>query len=683
MKKKNRIGKQLLVCFLIVIIAPLISSGIIAIEKSKNMQEESLKLTSAQTLGESKNGFKLYLKNLTQQMDALTRKDEFKHVEDDKANDKTVESIQNSLVAATKTTDGAIRAYYATEGGKLINIKLVQQGEKVNSENSMDVGIDSKSEAWYERAIKANGRDKVFATFSDPRKDKQTGDIIITISQKVKSSDNTVGVVAIDVKFSKIEEFIQHIGLLDTGFAVLADDKGKILVNNDKNKFVDEDISGLPFWENAKSEDEGSYEFEANGEKVYITEKTDEITGWKLIGLVGHGEIAKETFSFILNSVVTIVIAGCLGIAMAAFVSIYLMKEINKIDKGLRKVAYGDFTEKINVTAKNEFGDLGNNFNAMVDGISTLVRNVEKSTGDLLEASNNITLMSEETAESATNVAKAIEEVATGATRQAENTEEANLQVDNLAKGLEETTNHTNKINEMSSGTQRLSNKGIEILDELVNKAIKTKENAEKSTNIVGEMSKSIEKINYISNVIAEITEQTNLLSLNASIEAARAGEAGKGFAVVAEEIRELAEQSKNSTDEIKKIVEEINTKATLAEGAMKESTDMLIEQDEAVEHTKVIFKDILNSVTSLIDGIRNIASLNNEMYENKNAVIEKMENISVVSEETASVSEEVTASAEEVNATMEELTSYAETLKEMANKLSEEIGQFKLFDKN
>jgi methyl-accepting chemotaxis protein len=681
MKKKNKIGKQLLVCFMIVIIGPLISSGLISIQKSKNMQKESLKLTSAQTLGESKNGFKLYLKNLTQQIDSLTRKDEFKHVEDDKANDKTIESIQNSLVAAAKTTDGAIRAYYATEGGKLINIKLVQQAGKVSSENTIEEGINSKSESWYKSANDFKGKDNVFAIFTDPRKDKQTGETIITVAQKVKLSEVTVGIVAIDIKFSKVEEFIQSIGLLDTGFALLVDENGKVLVNNDKNKFVDEDISNLPFWKSAKSEEDGNYELKANDENVYVTQKTDDVTGWKLVGLVGEEEMAKDTFSFKLNSLITIVVAGCLGIAMATYVSIYLMKEIKKIDKGLKKVANGDFTEKINVIAKNEFGDLGNNFNAMVEGISTLVRNVEKSTGDLLEASNNIALMSEETAESATNVAKAIEEVATGATKQAENTEEANLQVDNLAEGLDKTTNHTNRINDMSSGTQKLSNKGIHILDELVEKSIRTKENAEKSTDIVNEMSKSIEKINYISNVIADITEQTNLLSLNASIEAARAGEAGRGFAVVAEEIRQLAEQSKNSTDEIKNIVEEINGKASLAEGAMKESTSMLIEQDEAVENTKEIFKDILSSVTSLIDGIKNIALLNNAMHENKNAVVEKMENISVVSEETASVSEEVTASAEEVNATMEELTSYAENLKEMANKLSDEIKQFKLME--
>jgi methyl-accepting chemotaxis protein len=641
---------------------------------------KDLKLTSEQTLEESKKGFDLYLKNLAQPIDSLTRKDEFKHVEDDKANDKTVESIQNSLTAAAKTADGAIRAYYATEGNKLIKIKLVQEGEKVNVVNSLEEGVSLKSEGWYKNANDFKGKNSIFAIFTDPRKDDETGDTIITIAQKVKNTGGvSSGIVAMDIKYSKVKEFIQNIHLLDTGFAILVDEDGKVLVNSDRNKYLDSNISSLNFWNEAKSENEGSYVFKYKNTEVYATQKTDEITGWKLVGLINEEEIAKDTIAFRMNTIITTVVAGLMGIIMATFISLYLVKEIKKIDKGLKKVANGDFTERIKVTAKNEFGDLGNHFNLMVEGISSLVRNVDKSTEDLLEASNNIALMSEETAESATNVAKAIEEVATGATKQAQNTEDANFEVDNLAKALDKTSNHTSSINKMSLGTQELSNKGLIILDELVSKAIKTKNNAEKSTNIVNEMSKSIEKINYISNVIADITEQTNLLSLNASIEAARAGEAGRGFAVVADEIRQLAEQSRNSTDEIKNIVEEINSKAGLAENSMKESASMLIEQNAAVKNTKEIFNEIIESVTALIDGIKNIATLNNAMYENRNSVVNKMESISLVSEETASVSEEVTASAEEVNATMEELASYAENLKEMANKLSEEIKEFKL----
>lgn len=220
---------------------------------------------------------------------------------------------------------------------------------------------------------------------------------------------------------------------------------------------------------------------------------------------------------------------------------------------------------------------------------------------------------------------------------------------------------------------------GINMLDTLIEKADRTKENSEMTENMVQEVVKSIENIDYISNAIAAITEQTNLLSLNASIEAARAGDSGKGFAVVADKIRELSEQSKNSTDEIKGIIENINNNVKSAHNAFKDSKAIREDEERSIVETKALFTSILKSIHNLLDELKEINELNKEMFRNKDIVVKNMEDILEISKESASLSESVTASSIEVTETMSKLDGYTENLKDIANILKTELNKFTL----
>jgi methyl-accepting chemotaxis protein len=234
-------------------------------------------------------------------------------------------------------------------------------------------------------------------------------------------------------------------------------------------------------------------------------------------------------------------------------------------------------------------------------------------------------------------------------------------------------------MDKISLDTKELGSKGLNMIETLTEKSNKTKLATGEVKDIVQDMNESTKKINAISETISNITEQTNLLSLNASIESARAGEAGKGFAVVAEEIRKLAEESKISTQEIKTIIEMIQEKSNTAVEAIQLTGIIVNEQDLAVAQTQEIFSEILKSIQIMITKVDEVKISIVDINEKKQSTVAEIKNISFISEQTASASEEVTASSEEITATMEELTEHSSDLQILAEKLMNKISEFKI----
>src|SRR5471030_3172187 len=186
-------------------------------------------------------------------------------------------------------------------------------------------------------------------------------------------------------------------------------------------------------------------------------------------------------------------------------------------------------------------------------------------------------------------------------------------------------------------------------------------------------------KISVITDTINQISEQTNLLALNAAIEAARAGDAGKGFSVVAEEIRKLADQSASATKEIQELISRIKNKTESVVQSMEVSNVIVVEQSQAVNETREIFDKIHSSIDGLTQEIKLVQTASSETNKSKTEIVNRMQNISAVSEESSASAEEVSATTEEVTAAMNEFTNSAMQLKELSEELENQINKFNI----
>lgn len=565
----------------------------------------------------------------------------------------------------TKENYGFIDVYFGPVDGEIF------------AASGFGAGVVAQDRPWYIKATENEG-----VVWSEVYEDVNTGINMVTISKAVYSGSELKGVMAIDIDLAEFSEMVTEIDIMG-GHPIVMDKNGDILIDKIPEN-IGTTFQAIDSFDTSKMETQiKQYTYENKelniNQDQFIMFQGVEGSDWFLATIIGVDGIAGLTKSIANNIIVIGLITVLVGILISIIFGRHLSNSINQVLIIIRKMEAGDFSSRIESKNTDEFGELRDRFNKMMETLSEFIGKIKIASTSVDEYSGNLAAISEEVNASSLEISTTAEEIAKGAANQADDTEEGVTLISNMSDKLLDLDNTSETMVGLVENIRRTSKDSTEVVEDLKEKTELNNESSNRVSDEILKLDRRIGEVGEILATIDQIAEQTNLLALNASIEAARAGEHGKGFAVVADEIRQLAGESKESSNNIKNIIESVQTESKRTVGVVGEVNERNKEQTQAVERVNESFETINNLIENIVSKIREIDDKSTEINSDRNEIVKTIENISAISEETAAASQEVTASIEQQTSATEEVANSASKLNELANQLNDEISVFKI----
>ena len=390
-----------------------------------------------------------------------------------------------------------------------------------------------------------------------------------------------------------------------------------------------------------------------------------------------------EQFESILELMRTIIMVfAVVCVIVAPLIAIPMCNAIEAGTKAVKQVATGELSAPIDdkyLHRKDVIGDLCRAVDSMKNELRYIIEDINNHANNLLASAGNLDENAQSTLTTVDNVDRAVNDIAEGANSQAKDAVRATENVIVMGDRLDETSDEIEKLQNNAAVMKESSAQATESLMELK----KINDEVLEAIDLIYEQTNrtnaSSQKIREATDIISNISEETNLLSLNASIEAARAGEQGRGFAVVANEIQHLAEQTGVSTDSIAKMIGELIDDSNTAVETMQKVQYIVSEQSRHVEQTELIVQQVIDAIEDSLIAIAAIEEKSQELNDVKDQIIEVVESLSAIAEENAASTQETSAATTEVANSFNEVTAAAEALKEIADGIVETVGTFKL----
>ncbi|SDB35190.1 methyl-accepting chemotaxis protein [Eubacterium oxidoreducens] len=682
--KFKRISRKMLCCILPVIIIMMAVVIVFSMNSSKNITETMNADRMVRALGEQEG---LISEDLESVSNMAVTIGNIVETNQTKMPIEAYLQMLGNIISDNEMVNGSgiwFEPYVFDEDEEYFGPYIYKDGDElVTTYDYSNAEYDYFSQEYYTMCENAEG-----AQFTDPYYDETSGSVLASCAVPIYFDDKFAGCITVDIELGTITQIVNDIQIGDHGAAMMITGSGVYmagvedeLLMKTNNILEDENSSLAKAGAEILENESGTTSYTSGKSTINIYYDTLDATGWKLMLTMPQSELNEA-----LNHMVIVLgIIAVVAIVVAVFIVLMLVRSIsnsiNRVQEFAGSLAQGDFTvENLNVTTQDELGIMGDSLNDMFDANREVISSIKSHAGEVDVSSRTLKDAADVLAEKFEEIQRYMSDVNEAMMNTSAATEEVNASTEEVLSNVNLLASEAEQSMQMASEIRvratEVGDNSRHAVDSANALGRDFSERLEKSS----ENAKVVASIGELAQVISEIAEQINLLSLNASIEAARAGEAGRGFAVVATEIGSLASSTSEAVEQIKTTIDQVqkafNELAEDAQGMLGFVTDTVapdyaqfVEVAEQYGKDAEAIDDTSGRISQMTDAIKHI------MQE----VTDAVQSIAEATQNTTELSNNITENVNEVSTNVTEISDLSEATEEIASNLNEVVGKFTL----